>query len=309
MSWFLICGIFYIDKILLWLLSYDEIMHGHQYQYKKNKKMKKNVNALITEGFGHGFACLGLAIAAGCENVYAQDEQILEKLKPFYKNLQLWDGQVECWNVRESLLKGEIDNELWRKFAKVRLEPERNDELPQFRGLEVSGYLNVHFVPAKLITDGQCGLSSGQQSLTPEVFSFLKEDDCILPVLGQHFNKANDGEAIKKLLLEFGADAPGYKEEQEVWGIRGVPHIRLYNFYKQMDASVGIAGTHTWYMLTCFPEIPQIILYNTNGVEDWAAIAAAFREEGYQVYAIGFNEETSAEYLKEEIREQFAEMF
>lgn len=261
--------------------------------------------ALITEGFGHGFASLGLAIAAGFEQIFAQDEQILAKFKPFYPNLQLWDGKTECWNVRESILKREITHEMWRALARVKLVPTLTEDLPQFKSLAETDKIKVHFVPAKLITDGQCGLSAGQQSLTPEVFIFLKEDNEILPEMGQHFNKEKDGEDAVNLIEEFEGDAPGYREEKEVWGIRGVPHIRLYNFYRQMNASVGIAGTHTWLMLTCLPEIPQIILYNTEGVEDWADIAQAYREEGYNIEAIGFNKETEMLALKREIEETY----
>ncbi len=261
--------------------------------------------ALITEGFGHGFASLGLAIAAGFEQVFAQDEQILAKFKPFYNNLQLWDGKTECWNVRESILKREITHEMWRGLARVKLVPTLTEDLPQFKNLAETDKVKVHFVPAKLITDGQCGLSAGQQSVSPEVFSCLKDDDEVLPELGQHFNKEKDGEDAVNLIEEFEGDAPGYREEKEVWGIRGVPHIRLYNFYRQMDASVGIAGTHTWLMLTCLPEIPQIILYNTEGVEDWADIAQAYREEGYNIEAIGFNKETEMLALKREIEEAY----
>ena len=261
--------------------------------------------ALITEGFGHGFASLGLAIAAGFEQIFAQDEQILAKLKPFYNNLQLWDGKTECWNVRESILKREITHEMWRALARVKLIPTLTEDLPQFKNLAETDKVKVHFVPAKLITDGQCGLSAGQQSVSPEAFIFLKEDNEILPEMGQHFNKEKDGEDAVNLIEEFEGDAPGYREEKEVWGIRGVPHIRLYNFYREMNASVGIAGTHTWLMLTCLPEIPQIILYNTEGVEDWADIALAYREEGYNIQAIGFNKETEMLALKREIEEAY----
>lgn len=261
--------------------------------------------SLITEGFGHGFASLGLAIAAGFEQIFAQDEQILAKLKPFYNNLQLWDGKTECWNVRESILKREITHEMWRALAREKLIPSLTEDLPQFKNLAETDKVKVHFVPAKLITDGQCGLSAGQQSVSPEAFIFLKEDNEILPEMGQHFNKEKDGEDAVNLIEEFEGDAPGYHEEKEVWGIRGVPHIRLYNFYRQMNASVGIAGTHTWLMLTCLPEIPQIILYNTEGVEDWADIAQAYREEGYNIEAIGFNKETEMLALKREIEETY----
>lgn len=261
--------------------------------------------ALITEGFGHGFASLGLAIAAGFEQIFAQDEQILAKFKPFYPNLQLWDGKTEYWNVRESILKREISHEMWRALARVKLIPTLTEDLPQFKNLAETDKVKVHFVPAKLITDGQCGLSASQQSVSPEVFSCLKDDDEVLPELGQHFNKEKDGEDAVNLIEEFEGDAPGYREEKEVWGIRGVPHIRLYNFYRQMDISIGIAGTHTWYMLLCMPEISQGILNNTGGIEDWADIALAYREEGYNIQAIGYNEKTEMLSLEREVEEVY----
>ena len=62
--------------------------------------------------------------------------------------------------------------------------------------------------------------------------------------------------------------------------------------YKKVDISVGIAGTHTWYMLSCFPEKPQIIFYNKNGVENWDTIAKAYQKQGYPIYAMGYDENT-----------------
>lgn len=42
--------------------------------------------------------------------------------------------------------------------------------------------------------------------------------------------------------------------------------------YARLNASIGIAGTHTWILLTMFPEVPQVILYNNHGTERWEAI-------------------------------------
>lgn len=79
--------------------------------------------------------------------------------------------------------------------------------------------------------------------------------------------------------------------------------------YKALAGSVGIAGTHTWYLLAMFPETPQIILYNRNGVEDWEEIAEAMRKGGRKVWAVGFDENTDFSVLAKEIEEKYLEIF
>ncbi len=67
---------------------------------------------------------------------------------------------------------------------------------------------------------------------------------------------------------------------------------QYWNMYKKINMSVGIAGTHTWYMLTCFPDVKQIIFYNKNGVEKWDEIAKSYQKQGKQIYALGFDKNT-----------------
>ena len=102
---------------------------------------------------------------------------------------------------------------------------------------------------------------------------------------------------------------PGMTENTEVFGIRGVQHKLYYNMYKSLSASVGIAGTHTWIMLTMFPEIPQIILFNNKGVERWKEIEKAYQALGYKIFCIGFDENTDMKQLSKEIQEKYELLF
>lgn len=203
------------------------------------------------------------------------------------------------WDPVAELTSGTIDNNLWSQFARTRLEPQEDpSNLPTFDGLK--GKKNVLWVPQKFITDGLCGLSAGQQSVPLEAFEFLKAKADINLVFGQHFNKVSDLANVEKTCAEYQAYLPGQTEHPEVLGIRGVQHKLYYNMYQSLKASIGIAGTHTWYMLTMFPEIPQVILYNKKGVEQWDLIGKAYRDAGYQIYPLGFDETTDfAEYSKE----------
>ena len=72
--------------------------------------------------------------------------------------------------------------------------------------------------------------------------------------------------------------------------------------YKKIDISVGIAGTHTWYMLTCFPEKPQIIFYNKNDVEKWEEISKAYQKQGKPIYVMGFDENTDWKRFSLEVK-------
>ena len=78
--------------------------------------------------------------------------------------------------------------------------------------------------------------------------------------------------------------------------------------YKSLRASIGIAGTHTWYLLAMFPETPQIILFNEKGVERWKAIEEAYRKRGYNIHCIGFKEGVDMDALKNEIKLAYVEM-
>lgn len=210
------------------------------------------------------------------------------------------------WDVISDLKTGKLADEAWDAFASAKLTPCRStSDLPKFESLSnLSGTPNILVVPQKLISDGECGVTAAQQSVNPSVFNFLKAEEAQL-VLGQHFNKVADLELVKRLAEDFQMYVPGMTEDEEVFGIRGVRHCMYYNMYRQLSCSVGIAGTHTWYMLAMFPEIPQIILYNKNGVEHWEAIAAAERKSGRDIYVIGFDENTDMVELSKQIKETF----
>ena len=206
------------------------------------------------------------------------------------------------YDIIADLKAGKLADEMWERFVTARLVPTQNTNLlPQFNGMKANRK-NLLLIPQKLISDGECGVTAQQQSLSPEVFNFLKEQNEYQLVLGQHFNKVNDLPAVEALAKEFGMYVPGMTENNPVFGIRGVRHEMYYNMYNQLGMSIGIAGTHTWILLTMFPWVPQVILYNKKGVEKWDAIGKAFQAAGYPIRTIGFDEDTDMNQLSEKIK-------
>lgn len=275
-------------------------------------------NIKISEGFGHGIMSIRFAEVMGLTPVvisnketkdeYEKEAQMIKRnLSYFCSNLEIVPfekrNEVEAYDVRADLLAGK--NLPWEEFAKGQLTP-KFEGSAKFSAL--NGSKNVLMVPQKLISDGMCGATAQQQSLNPEVFSFLKEENIQL-VLGQHFHKVNDKETVEKLAMEFNMYVPGKeKEDSHVFGIRGVAHGEYHNLYSQLSGSVGIAGTHTWIMLTVFPEIPQVILFNKNGVENWKAIEKAYQNAGKKVRCLGFDENTNMMELSKEIKKACSEL-
>lgn len=272
--------------------------------------------------FGHEIMAVAIAKALGMavkvaskketKEEYEKDvNNIYDKLSPFYSNIEIVSFEekerfVEAgWDVIQELKEGRFDASLWGKMAASKLTP-------SFEGLrryqQLEGKMNVLFVPQKLQSDGECGVTAAQQSLNPQVLSFMKGTANL--VLGQHFHKVNDLATVEALAKEFDLYVPGMNDENpEVFGIRGVAHAEYFNMYRSLAASVGIAGTHTWILLALFPEIPQIILFNKNGVENWKDIEAAYQKAGYRIFRIGFDESTDMAELSKEIEETYKKLF
>lgn len=271
-------------------------------------------NIIIRAAFGHEIMALNFAQSLNRNVVIlpkkeTKNEWEAESAK-IYANLSFMSNRLmivpfeereeveaRSWDLIQDLKDGKLPDELWDAFASSKLAPqEPTSELPEYAGLR-GQEKNILVVPQKLISDGECGVTAAQQSLSPRVFNFLKGKANL--VLGQHFHKENDLPVVEDLAREFNFYVPGMSEHPEVFGIRGVQHKAYYNMYRQLSQAMGIAGTHTWIMLTMFPELPQVILYNRNGVENWKAIGKAFRKAGYPIYTIGFDENTNMEQLSE----------
>ena len=225
---------------------------------------------------------------------------IFHQLKFFYKKIRMinWEErekyEAEGFDFVAALTSKQIPDEEWKRFAKFKLEPT----------YEVSTEYHVggdygFFIPQKLISDGKCGVTAEQQSIQPEMLDFLKKRSEKL-VLMQHFSKTADVEKV----LALGADyVPGQTENPDVFGIRGVLHSLYYQLYRDTKFSVGIAGTHTWYLLCMFPEVPQVILYRKDGKEHWPAIQDAWRAQGYNITCLGFDDATDMKAFEKEIQE------
>jgi len=270
--------------------------------------MKNKSIALITSSGGHGFMELNFGklhnqeIVAFSEKYNKEDfekevKDIYERLSPFVPDMKVatWDNAQELQkrgiSWRKVLLDKKLNQNDWDMFAQTSLSPKHPKQLPEFKNLQSASDV-VMLIPQKLFSDGKCGLSASQQTVPLEVFNFFKSEEGIQYLLGQHFHKVNDVEHVKNIAKDFNMYIPGEKEDTNVFGIRGVPHDQYLNMYKKVDMSVGIAGTHTWYMLTCFPDKPQIIFYNKNGVEHWEEIAKAYQKQGKPIYTMGFDENT-----------------
>ena len=278
---------------------------------------------VIRSQFGHEIMAINFANAFGLpvaiipnketsEEYYAEASKIYANMKFFCDDLlivpfdQKAEIEAESLDIIAELKAGKLDDELWLNFAASTLSPHTFPvDLPVYKELKDKN--NVLVVPQKLLSDNECGVTASQQSLNPSVFNFLKESEYNL-VLGQHFHKVNDLETVKKLAEEFSMYVPGMTENEEVFGIRGVKHEKYWDMYRQLNKVVGIAGTHTWYMLAMFPSTPHIILYNRDGVEHWGKIAEAYQRLGYPVYAIGFDDTTDKVLLSQKIQSVFEQL-
>ena len=277
---------------------------------------------VIRSSFGHEIMALNFAKALDMpvtvirakekeEEYEAVSEKILANLSflsndivrvPFAERQKY---EAMSWDLIADLKAGKLADEIWGEFVAARLVPTHNVALlPQFNGMRANRK-NLLLIPQKLISDGECGVTAQQQSLSPSLFNFLKEQNEYQLVLGQHFNKVNDLPAVEALAKEFGMYVPGMTENNPVFGIRGVRHEMYYNMYNQIGMSIGIAGTHTWILLTMFPWIPQVILYNRKGVENWDAIGKAFQAAGWPIRTIGFDEDTDMNQLSEKIKSYY----
>ena len=285
--------------------------------------MKKTSIGLITEAFGHGFMALNMAKSCFMtpvafseketqEEFEAQVDQIYNNLVFFCPELQKasWDQRETLasvgWNIRQDLLEGKMVQANWDGFALSKLTPSLNEPLPVFAELRKYDHRTM-FVPQKLMSDGKCGVNANEQSVSLDVFEFIKELQT-KAVLGQHFHKVNDLETVKKIAEEFEAYIAGMTENPEVFGVRGVSHKMYWDLYRQLNCCVGIAGTHTWYLLTCFPEIPQIILYNKKTVENWEGIEQAYQKAGYKILCLGYDEATDMHNLAITLEQEFLKL-
>ena len=291
----------------------------------KQKKMEKRSIGLITEAFGHGFMALNMAKTCSMTPVaYSEKEtkeefeahvnQIFNNLVFFCPDLQkaTWEQreslQAEGWNIRKDLLEGNIPQEFWDVFALTQLIPSVYESLPTF--CELKNFTSkVMFVPQKLISDNMCGVNAAEQSVSLDVFNFLKGDPDKLLVLGQHFHKVNDLDKVKAIVNDFDAYVAGLTENPEVLGVRGIPHKMYWDLYRQLDCCIGIAGTHTWFLLTCFPNVPQIILYNKKTVENWKGIEAAYRQVGNKITCLGYDDTTDMQDFAKEVEEAYRQLW
>lgn len=273
--------------------------------------MKKNI--VISSSFGHEIMACQFANAYGfkvliapkkdnIEDYDAEAGRILRVMSFFYKKLEIvpfaYRNMIEnVWDVIGELKAGTLPDEVWSDFFKSTLTPTRNIvAYPELENKEC-----VLFVPQKLVSDGACGLNAAQQSLTPAVFDFLKKSGKQL-VLGQHFNKVNDKPAVDALAEEFDLLVPGTMSHPEVYGIRGVAHEDLSGVYGGCDYCVGIAGTHTWFILAMCPWVKMVVVANKALTEHWNAIVKAARAAGRNIRLVEFDETMTGREISEQVQ-------
>ncbi len=286
--------------------------------------MKTRNIALITSAGGHGFMEANFAQAYGQKAVACSDKttkeefeketaDIYARLSPFIPDMEIatWE-QAETLHqygvsYRKKLLDKQVGSSMWYDFANTTLSPTHQEDLPKYNSLGAKTF-NVMLIPQKLVSDNLCGVSAKQQSVPLDVFNFFMYEKDNQYILGQHFHNKNDIELVNNIAKDFSMYVPGEKEDKEVFGIRGVPHNKYLPLYQKVDMAVGTAGTHTWYMLTCFPDIPQIILYNKNGTENWQDIVKPFQAKGKHIYAMGFDENTNWKKFSLEIKALYSKI-
>ena len=218
---------------------------------------------------------------------------------PAFEKRERYEEAGQDWVA--DLRAGKFDQAYWDEFASHTLTPTRGNGI-QF---SVSSEA-ILWVPQKLVTNGLCGVTAEQQSLFPEFFWFMEEKE---KVMFQHYNKVTDKPAVDELLKEHPSYAPGVTENPDLLGLRGVSHEMYINLLAKAKGCVGIAGTHTWEMLTLFPEKPQIILYNKAGVERWDQIEKAYQKQGFPVRCCGFEDGTDKEAFSMDVAEVFTQLF
>lgn len=293
---------------------------------KKFEFLNGLVSIRLRDGFGHGLFSVRIAkvfnlpLAICPEKNTKEDydvavQQTIDLASFFFAKNQKWF--TVKWEEKDEVLKTSLDcvkglqnkifdADFWVEFASrnANLDTEITQELNDYQHLGSEKKIMV--TPAKLYSDGNSGASAAQQSLPFEFFDWLKNRGEETLVLGQHFAKSTDLDKILELASRWdGLYVPGMVENEEVLGLRGVPHSKLYNLYNKLDGCIGIPGTHTWYLLTTFPNVPQVIVYNRAIVEDWDEIASAFQTNGYPIFAIGFDENTNMQKLQDEVHSYY----
>ena len=218
---------------------------------------------------------------------------------PSFEDREMYEEVGQDWVA--DLRAGKFDQAYWDEFASHTLTPTRGNEI-QF---SVSSEA-ILWVPQKLVTNGLCGVTAEQQSLFPEFFWFMEEKE---KVMFQHYNKVADKPAVDELLQKHPSYAPGVTENPDLLGLRGISHEMYINLLSKVKGCVGIAGTHSWEMLTMFPWKPQIHLYNKAGVERWDQIEKAYQKQGYPVRCCGFEDGTDKEAFSMDVAEVFTQLF
>lgn len=277
--------------------------------YKMRSKFGHEV-AICCEAARKGEQIVILPKAENAEQHYAAAYDILYVMSFFYPKQNFIVPSFEDREKYEAIgvdwvedLRAEkFNQEYWNAFASHKLTPTREND----REFSVSEDA-IMWIPQKFQTDGLCKVSAEQQSLFPEFFWFMKSKE---KAFFQHFHKVNDKPLVEEMLKNNQpCYVPGEKENPELFGLRGVPHEKYLNLYKKVKGCVGVAGTHTWILLTMFPEKPQIILYNKAGVEKWDEIEKAYQAQGYPIYCRGFEDSTDKEAFSLDIAELFVNVF
>ena len=281
---------------------------------------------IIRSGFGHEIGAAAVAKYYGVplmviprkdnkDDYEKEADNIVRNISFFNLRIEVVPFEkkdtVDGWDFVKDLTGRQIKDDFWKEFAKVVLTPTESVlDLPMYaklRELKDAGYTIIGVATGKLVSDGLCGVTASQQTLPFETFEFLREiakDRKIVFVNLQHFSKVNDLDKVEAFEEYFmSVYTPGKTEHPEVFGVRGVPHKMYYHMFGMLDLVLAIAGTHTWYAETMFPNLAIVNLFNLNGVENWKAKEEAYREVGRVYYSHGYNENTDLVKYSNEIKE------
>ncbi|MDR2934099.1 MAG: hypothetical protein LBU68_02340 [Rickettsiales bacterium] len=202
-----------------------------------------------------------------------------------------------------------------------------NDFLNLCKG-EANLYENWIIVPSKNLTETKSGVKGDDKSenragvnlhkqnvpQSAEFFNFLKkyqdEKGDLNFIYGGHFNRKSLDEIAEALRLcdaIGGAIIPGNpQDEDSVFGIRGVPHARLFPLYSHSSLMISVANTTNWLALFRFPSMKQIILVPKGNKEGWDDFVIVF---GIDIIVIEFDsDDFNADELRKEIEDAIDEL-
>ena len=320
-----------LTKCALFRSIYHETLEKHSEEILR--QLLKSIPHTLSDPAGFGAMTLGFVGTYGhqtayvisyADNIEAYNKETNEiynrfhvianalKIKLEIVPWVLHEDFIACsWDATKEFKAKKLLPWMWRDCVewtvskpKVYFNKMYVDEVPMLDAVaETSPVVMIY--PQKVISDGTCGATAGQQSLPLEAYKDIKNLSYAYTVFGQHFSKTNDAEKVRELIKSGYVDyIIGEKEATELFGIRGVPHHRFMKIYSYVDYYIGALSTPDWFRFLLFPEKPGLA-FAYKGLTDvfyLKDIEKAFAENGYYQRFEIFDENTSLQDLQAKVK-------